>query len=342
MNLKVPQGSIRSKLGKIDWVGSLIFVAAATLLIAGMTFGGVQFPWASAGTLAPLIIGVFGLGVFGAYERLFAKNSILPFEIFNRTTVIGYLTTFLHGVVSIAVFYYLPVWFQAVLGAGPVDSGIDLFPSAFLIAPMAIAVGISTTITGQYKPQNIAGWFFLTLGTGLLTLIQATSSRTFALGIQAPMAIGLGILYASTGFAVLAPLPPALNAHAMAFHAFSRSFGQVFGITIGSVVLTNQLAQRLPAAASSALPGGAADAYSAIPTIKDIPEPLRSAIRVAFSDSVRHIWFVMLGLAAVGLFASIFMKAIKLNSTTDDAWAIVDKKAVAQQAQTSEKTVSAV
>lgn len=109
-------------------------------------------------------------------------------------------------------------------------AGISLFPTAFLIAPMAIAVGVSTTITQQYLPQNILGGIFLTVGTGLLVLLKASSTLTFAHGIQVPAAIGLGMLYASTSFAVLAPLPPSLNAPAMSFHAFTRSFGQGEGL----------------------------------------------------------------------------------------------------------------
>lgn len=325
LNLRIPEGSLGTKLRKVDWIGSLIFLGAATLLICGLTFGGTEFPWASAGTLAPLLIGVAGLFVFAFYERKFAKDSILPFQLFNITTIMGYLTTFLHGIISIAVFYYLPAWFQSVLGHGPVRSGVDIFPTAFLVAPFAIVVGISTTVTGKYKPQNIMAWVILAVGVGILTLIRASSSLAMALGIQVPLAVGLGMLYAAPNFAILAPLPPALNAPAMAFGAFTRSFGQVFGITIGSVVLTNQFGERLPQELISQLPGGVAAAYSAIPEIASLPEPLRSATRVAFSDSIRTIWFVLIGFAVAGFVCSLFIKALTLNATTDEQWGIKEK-----------------
>lgn len=41
------------------------------------------------------------------------------------------------------------------------------------------------------------------------------------------LAIGAGIIYAATYFPVLAPLPVAENAHALAFFAYLRSFAAV-------------------------------------------------------------------------------------------------------------------
>jgi hypothetical protein len=51
-----------------------------------------------------------------------------------------------------------------------------------------------------------------------------------------PFSIGVGLLYAATVFPVLAPLPPALAGQALAFLVFVRNFGNILGITIGTVV----------------------------------------------------------------------------------------------------------
>jgi hypothetical protein len=77
-------------------------------------------------------------------------DPILPFEIFNRTTVVGYLTTFIHGVAVMAVVYFLPAWFIAVKGHSSVRAGIDLFPVSFLIAPFAIV-----SVKSQQPAQHV-------------------------------------------------------------------------------------------------------------------------------------------------------------------------------------------
>ena len=51
-----------------------------------------------------------------------------------------------------------------------------------------------------------------------------------------PFSIGIGLLYAATVFPVLAPLPPSLSGQALAFLVFVRNFGNILGITVGTVV----------------------------------------------------------------------------------------------------------
>lgn len=60
-------------------------------------------------------------------------------------------------------------------------------------------------------------------------------------GFQAIAGIGAGILYSGLNFPILAPTPPDLNAPALAFLTFARSYGQVFGVTIGGSVMNNQV-----------------------------------------------------------------------------------------------------
>jgi hypothetical protein len=60
-------------------------------------------------------------------------------------------------------------------------------------------------------------------------------------GFQAVAGIGAGLLYSGLNFPILAPTPPELNAPALAFLTFARSYGQVFGVTIGGSVMNNQV-----------------------------------------------------------------------------------------------------
>lgn len=96
------------------------------------------------------------MAVFVYLER-FVKYPTVPFEILsNRTSSIGFITTFLHSVVTLGLIYYLPVYFQATKGSTAIQSGVNLFSLSFTIAPMAIVTGISVTILGTYKSQNVS------------------------------------------------------------------------------------------------------------------------------------------------------------------------------------------
>lgn len=82
---------------------NLVFVAASTSTILGLTWGGVAYSWASYQVLVPLILGIIGMGVFVWLEKAYVKNPTVPFDILsNRTSLVGFVTNFLHGIVTLA------------------------------------------------------------------------------------------------------------------------------------------------------------------------------------------------------------------------------------------------
>jgi hypothetical protein len=70
--------------------------------ILGLTWGGVTYPWSDHHVLVPLILGFFGLIAYVFYEANFVKEPTLPAkELTNRTSLVGYWTNFLHGLITI-------------------------------------------------------------------------------------------------------------------------------------------------------------------------------------------------------------------------------------------------
>jgi hypothetical protein len=195
------------------------------------------------------------------------------------------------------------------------------------------------TITGHYKIQNILVWVFCIAGSGILLILDADASWTAVRGCQTLIGIGLGLGYAATTFPVLAPLPTSQNAAAMGFHGFSRAFGQVLGIAIGSTTFANQMAKNLPAAFLSQLPGGAASSFAAIKTVQALPEPLKMEVQVAFADSLKAVWYVLIGMSCLGLAISFAIKSLPLETTTDETWGIAKG---AEGAKDLEKAVQPV
>ncbi|KAM0752456.1 iron permease [Meredithblackwellia eburnea MCA 4105] len=330
LKIKTPDTTLQEKLEQMDYL-NVVFVAGSTATILGLTWGGSAYPWSSYQVLVPLIIGIMSMVAFIFLEKRFAKYPTIPFQILtNRTSLIGYFTTFLHGIISICTIYYLPVYFQSTKEATALQSGIDLFSLAFTVAPFGIIIGILITVTGHYKIQNLAGWGLMMVGFGLMTLLQANSSKGAWVGYPIIVGCALGALYAATNFPVLAPLKPSDQALAQAFYGFQRSFGQVFGIAIGSTILQNQLIKKLPAEFFQTLEGTGSDAglaFAAIPLISKLSEPLKTQVRVAFADSLRTIWQTSIGLSGLGLIVAVFMKSYKLVDVTDEKWGMEEKKA---------------
>lgn len=340
LNVKSPKTTLKEKIEQLDYA-NVIFIGGTTALILGLTFGGSTYPWASYQTLVPIILGITSIAVFFYIEKHWVKYPTVPYDMLNNvTSFVGFFSTFIHGLVVLTAIYYLPVYFQSTKGTSPIMSGINLFSLSFTIAPFAIFTGISVTVTGHYKTQNIFAWCLAMAGFGLVTLLKADSSKAAWVGFPVILGIGMGILYAGTNFPVLSPLRPEQHPQAMAFYAFVRSLGQVFGIAIGSTVLQNGLSKNLPEAFLHQIGGNAGNALAAIPSIKDLAEPLRHEVRVAFADSLKIVWQVMIGITAIGLLASLFMKQLSLTAETDEKWGLkVEEKGERQTALEKEGDV---
>ncbi|KAJ7598401.1 iron permease, partial [Mycena floridula] len=269
LNVQHPAGSLKEKIIHVDWIGNAIVIVGTTLTYIGLAWGGFTYLWSSVKVLVPLVLGIILLVVFLLYEFKVPREPTMPYDIFNRTTVSAFFATALHGITSISFAYYLPIYFQACFGNSPIRLSVNMLPTALVIAPFAIVCGVIVQVLNRYLPANLLGWTTTVIGFGLLILLKVNSSMA-------------SWSWSSTIFPILAPLPVERTAAALDFFAFSRSFAQSFGITIASTILQNELTKNLPSDFVSRFPGGAQIVYAAIPLIKDIPEPMRSQVRVAF------------------------------------------------------------
>ncbi|KAI0667884.1 iron permease [Trametes maxima] len=327
LRVRTPGGSLREKLSRIDWIGNLMIIAGTTLALVALTWGGIQFPWDSAHVLAPLIIGGFFIVAFFIYEMFVPKDPSLPFDVLsNRTSLSGYLSTFFHGIVSIATIYYLPVYFQACMAASPIRSSVNIFATALVMSPSAIVCGIIVKKTNKYCPSNWVGWALIMIGFGLLSLLKADSGTAAWVGYQVVTAVGVGIIWASTVFPILAPVPVTRTASALAFYNFCRTFSQTWGVTISATILQNELKKRLPPEFLSQFHEGAEIAYAAIPVIHTLHEPLQTHVRVAFADSMAVVWKAMIGFSGAGFLTLALLREVPMQKHTDATYGLEDAR----------------
>lgn len=245
-----------------------------------------------------------------------------------------------------SVIDYLPTYFQAVLLQSPIVSGISFFGNALVVAPVTVgelrstvldgiyadmpsfyaATGALVTLAGGYWWPNLGGWLALTVGVALLSMLSTASSNSAWICFQVVEGVGLGILYVTPQYPVLAALPVAATAPALTFYMFVQSLGQAFGVTIGATTLQNQLRSQLPPDSIVALPQGTDIAYAIIPTIKKMSEPLQLDIRAAFAASLHTLWYVMTGLSVIGLCCALGFERLALHSQTDKRWGLENEE----------------
>jgi hypothetical protein len=101
---------------------------------------------------------------------------------------------------------------------------------------------------------------------------------------------------------------------------------KAWGITIGATVLQNQLRRHLPHEFLASLPSGIDLSYAAIPQISSLADGLKEAVRKAFADSLRILWFVLLGISVLGFISSLLMKEVEMQTVTDENWGLKEDK----------------
>ncbi|KAG8913263.1 hypothetical protein FRC01_004632 [Tulasnella sp. 417] len=333
LRLKTPQDDFQTKMRRMDWIGNGLIILATTLTVVALTWAGVKHPWSSYQVLVPLILGLLLTAAFFVYEAKFAIEPVVPWELINnRTALSGYAGVFLHSIVSTAVIYYLPVYFQASLLQSPVRSGVSIFGNSFTIPPSAIALGVTVTLFKWYLPQNYLGWVLTAIGVGLLSTLKVSSPVGAWVGYQIIEGIGFGILYGAPQFPVLASVNITESAHALALFVFVRSYSQTWGVTLGGTILQNELKKKLPQAFLAMFPGeGVEITYAAIPRIGALAEPLKREVRDAFAGSLRTVWIAMAAISVVGFFTVLGMKQLEMHEVTDENWGLEEQKKVVDE-----------
>ncbi|KAG8861715.1 hypothetical protein FRB96_002673 [Tulasnella sp. 330] len=335
LHVHSPTHNFHTKMRMIDWGGNFLVVGATSSTIIALTWGGVRYPWDSPQVIVPLVLGILGLGVFIAYEVKVPAEPLVPGKLLrNRTSVGGYLAGFCHGTITSCVIFYLPVYFQAVKLQSPIRSGVTTLGVASLNAPGALMLGASITRFKRYRPQNAISWMVFMVGLGLLSLLRADSAKSSYIGYQILVGMGMGAIYIAPTFPVLAAVPTTDSAQALALFMFIRNFSFTWGVTIGSTLLQNGLKKRLPdvvIANLSVLGGpnvGNEIAYAIIPHIPALPTELQEQVKSAFTDSLRILWLVLLGIASLGLLSVLVIKEIEMHKTNDKKYRMKDGKRI--------------
>lgn len=180
-----PPISLKLKLLHLDPVGVALTMGAIICFILGLQYGGTTHAWNSSQVIGLLVgfgmlsISLIAWSVYvGEYAmlmpRLFKKRaiwSVCPFQFF----FLGDL---------ILLLYYLPIYFQSVKGASPIQSGVDNLPIVISVAIFAVVGGIFVSKTGHTTPTMFVGAAIATIGNSLLYTLEIDTSVGKWVGYQ--------------------------------------------------------------------------------------------------------------------------------------------------------------
>jgi len=194
------------------------------------------------------------------------------------------------------------------------------FGLSYSISLIALIAGIAIKKTGNYLVSTYVGWVFTIVGAGLLTTLDADSSISKSIGLQVVVGAGVGIVYVSSLFPILAAIPVTQTAPAMALYVFSRNFGFIWGVTAGGAIIQNELKRKLPASFLSQFPQGVEIAFATIPSIPTLQQPLKDEVRNTFGEALKVVWQVVLAIGIGGFLCSLGIRQLQLHTKIDEDW----------------------
>ncbi|PKX92857.1 putative MFS transporter [Aspergillus novofumigatus IBT 16806] len=182
---------------KLDPLGFALFAIASTMFLTAINWvgatGGATYPWSSAKVIG-LLCGSGGiLALFITWAIHQGDEALIPPHILReRNLFFGRWISGLQGGATIMVGYYLPLWFQAVKGASPTDSGLMMLPTMISQILGLPTSGALVRKVHYVPPWAIIGSVTTAVGSGPMTAFTADTSKGKTIGYQVITGFGQG------------------------------------------------------------------------------------------------------------------------------------------------------
>jgi len=185
--------TIWQELKDFDFIGVILFTGGITVLLVGISWGGVTYPWKSAGVIVPIIIGALTLVAFGFWEVYGnLAESVVPYKLFKnvRGFTMVLVAEFVTGMLLYALISLYPVQVQVV------------YESRASIAAWESCTVLMGTFLGVILMGNILG----KIGHARLIFVVSVFLNTVFIGTMAAMKPstlgGVLALTTLTGFSI--------------------------------------------------------------------------------------------------------------------------------------------
>ncbi len=152
-------------VGRLDVPGAVTGTLGLLGVVYGLTRAGEeQYGWGDTWTLASLAAGVALLVGFVVIESRVA-DPLLPLRLFrNRTRAASFLAMMIAPAAMFAMFYFLSLFIQQVMGYSSLRAGFAFLPFSFGIV---VGAGLSSTLISRLDPRYLAGTGTLMAATAL-------------------------------------------------------------------------------------------------------------------------------------------------------------------------------
>ncbi|KAI1617581.1 fungal trichothecene efflux pump [Exophiala viscosa] len=333
-------------IGEIDFVGGGLSIIGMILFLAGLQWGGYQYPWGSAHVLAPLIIGLLFLFVlFPIWEIKFAKFPMFPSRMKQeaRILTLTLIITAISGANFFSIIMFWPTQAFNVYGHDPIGVGIRGIPVGFsILAGACIVLWLLSVFRGHNRELMIFSSILMTAGCGALASATRFNLHTLW-GLLILAGLGIGGIVVPASIITTIICPDDIIATVAALTLSIRVIGGCIGYTVYYNVFLNKFVPNVTKYVGGVMElelGITNITYitdaieltgaSLLDGIKLIPgiagndtayEMVVLAGQVAYAESYKYVYLTSIAFGSIAIIASIFLGNI--NKYMDDHVAVV-------------------
>jgi MFS family permease len=318
-------------LSEIDYVGGFLSVGGMILFMAGMQWGGYQYPWSSAHVLAPLVLGAVMIVGFVLWEAKWAKYPMFPKRLRQEPRILGLtlVITFISGANFFSILMFWPTQAFNVYGHDPVGVGIRGIPVGFsILAGACIVLWLLSVLRGHNKELLIASSILMTAGCGSLAIARVDNlDQLWGLLILAGLGIGGIVVPASIISTIICPddLIATVAALTLAIRVIGGSVGycvyyNVFiskfvpsathyigGVMVTKLNITSPkvIEEAIVITGASLLP-----LLEELPGIKGVPGAYEAVVlagQLAYAEAYKWVYYVSMAFGGVSIVAACFL-----------------------------------
>src|SRR5687768_9254215 len=223
-----------------DIAGAVSVTAGLALLVYTLVDAN-NAGWGSAQTLALGALSVVLLAAFVFIERR-RRYPLVPFSIFRLRTLRGAnVIGLLLGMALFAMFFFISLYMQQVMGYEPLKAGLAYLPLAGLII---ISAGGASQLVAKFgfKPVLVAGMVLIAGGLFWFSHVSAPGG-TYVGDVLFPSmlaAVGLGLAFVPVTIAAVTGTKPSEAGLASGLINTSQQVGGALGLAVLATISTGR------------------------------------------------------------------------------------------------------
>ncbi|RAK80856.1 MDR family MFS transporter [Aspergillus fijiensis CBS 313.89] len=311
--------SFRHLLGKLDPIGTILFLPAIVCLLLALQWGGNQYAWDTWRIIVLFVVAGVLLLAFGGCQVWQGDDATLPPRVLRNRNIwsSAWFALTLNGAYFVFT-YYLPIWFQSIKSASATKSGVMSLPSILAVVLVSILSGVTVTLFGYYNPFMVLASTILAVGAGLLSTLQPNSGPGQWISYQILEGIGVGLGQQLPFVVVQNVLPDRDVPTGTAVVTFAQTLGGAIFISVAQSVFTNQFTRVMHVEDPSVNVTEILAAGTTTLRQKLRGDQLETVLR-SYNSAVTQAFYVGVALAALSVFGTVALEWRSVKETEKPA-----------------------